>query len=249
MADAGTQPRNDPDPPVVEALRLVRSHQITLFCDRAGIPCLRLGNVPADTWSLRSERAHAWVTLCYETKTGKVLRKSEVHDVLRVLEGQAYQNPSENSDDEQLWRHFEEEPLLQAVYDFMEGKERWENPTESLLAELRKVAIARNIDTYTKKWPAIARLLSARLNRLHGLLAQAGISVRVEHRREGSWVILTKTPRDVGDGKSSPASQPASPHVTTFPEADAGDDGDDEKEAIEQICQLVPERNGKSGGP
>jgi hypothetical protein len=217
----------DVTPAAVEAIKLVRDQDVDLFCDRASIPCMR---IPHDTtrrtWSLRSDRIQAWLALAFEEATGRILRKSELNDVLRVLEGLAFKNPVKDSDDEQLWRRIEEEPLLQAVCGFMEAKDRWEARTKELLDDLRKIANECQIDTFTKKWPTIERLLSAKLNRHKELLRQVGILVTIEHRRTGSWTILTKPPRDARDEETTPASQSNNPQTLVPQQRDAGDAGD-----------------------
>ena len=197
-----------PESPTAATLKLVRdlieAGEVDLFCDRVVVPCVRLPDDPK-TWQLRSDRVSAWLALIYERATKDVLNRSQIAAVLQVLQGEAHQHPSEESDEEQLWLRFEEEPLLQAVYDFMQEKERWEENTSRLLEELKKVASNRQIDTFTSKWPKITRLLSARLNRLKSLLEQAGIRVVVEHRREGSYAILSRIPLgDAGDGNDQP---------------------------------------------
>ena len=172
---------------------LIDNEGVALFCDRAVVPCIRLPD-DSRTWQLRSDRVSAWLALIYEREKHEVLTRGEIAAVLRVLEGEADLHPSADSDEEQLWLRFEEEPLLQAVYEFMQDKdEAHEIKTSTLLAELNTIARGHDIDTFTHKWPKITRLLSAKLNRLEELLKQAGIKVVVEHRRDGSYTILSKT--------------------------------------------------------
>ena len=90
-----------------------------------------------------------------------------------------------------LWRRFEDEPALQATYEFMRGKPRWEGRTEDLFTEVRKVAIDRDINLHSTKWPKISRLWSAKLNRHRDVLRQAGIAVEITHCRDGSHTTLT----------------------------------------------------------
>ena len=248
-------PPADVTPAAVEPFELVLSRGVILFCDRAGVPCLKFpGDSTRRTWPLRSDRVQAWIVWTFKTATNRILKKSEVMDTLRALEGQAYENRPEDSDDDQLWRRFEDEPALQATYDFMRGKPRWEGRTEDLFTEVRKVANERNINLYSTKWPTIPRLLSAKLNRYRDVLRQAGIAVEITHCRDGSHTTLENVACDAGDGNSTPASPPANSQTLAPTQRDAGDVGDAGNQGTDEtprrICELLgsSQHNAISGG-
>lgn len=234
MADVDVPNEEDPadeskDDTFEQVVLDVARLNVKLFCDRTGKPCVRLPDDPR-TWPLRSDRFKAWFSYEVELQTKEVLKRSDLHNMLRILEGQAFATGVLDSDDNLLWQSLEDEPALLVTYEFMQDKLRVEYPTEILRGILTKLAQERHIDIQAKKWPAIARLLSVKLNRYKDLLQQAGITVSVEHRRDGSWTILERQNGDDGDAEPSPASQPNTPQMVAAQQRDAGEARDDKNQ-------------------
>lgn len=236
-------------------LRLLRTDEITLYCDYAGQPFIRLpGSSPSQACPIRSKRFRSWLAReCY-SQTGHLLLDREIDRIVNVVEGEAWERGHRDSVEPRVLELIEGEPVAEAVIQFMSRKTRYEELVTQFFDDLTKTAKRyRIIGRKGGRWPGAAWVLSRRLRKVMPLLRQLGIEVKIRHTNRGSLVTLTNA-RNARQGDAcsvtaSPRASPPNPSVPGQLEAGDGMDGQQDRAVVRGLLESMKATMPDTAGP
>lgn len=235
VADPEIEDTTEMSSSAMTLLHAIETSRIELFLDHTSTPCICIPReVGRQIWPLNHPRVEAWVAALCQPALNEIPKRRDIHDVLRVLAGRAWENPNLAHEDEtHLWAIFEAQPLLQAVDEFLsrEPHARWEGMTKDLRDKLDNFAVTHWINRAHSSWPKSTRMLSQRLGKLELSLRALNIRFERSHTRDGSFAVLERLPSsDAGDAAEFRASpvhhEPDLGRVVPNADGDASDAGD-----------------------
>ncbi len=209
-----TEPQSPEEETLEAILGLVEAGRVRLYCKPAGGPYLQFSEDPPERfWPLSSDRIRAWIAyLCFQS-SGQVLTARAVNRIIRILEGEAWESGRRDGIDLHLIEFVENEPVVEAVLQFMDQKgTEYQQFAEKLYEQVTKVA--RNCKLTVggdRKWPGASWVFSGRLRKSAWVLEALGITVMFDRTNEGCRITLRKVTSGIpGDASTVTASLGAS---------------------------------------
>lgn len=142
-------------------------------------------------WHVESRRVLDLLTVIfYEVTLGDLLKKREKELFLAQIREKCRQGEMRFTQSEA--EEAEENPIVLAVLQFMNGREQFEGRTVELLEMLRETPCANN-KSKRDEISEFTNIFGKRLKRLIPVLAGYGVEVSLEHRESGSHCTLIRS--------------------------------------------------------
>lgn len=178
-------------------LELCEKHKLELFCDQRKVPMVQIPNDKYEkAHAIDSPRFSAWLANEFYQSKSRFAAARDIENVLRVLEGRAWNEDRRQPVEDVLWFEIEGDAVLSGLVRFLNQlklKQASEisGKTSELFKNIRELQPSTRRFPQGRGLPANTQALSRRLRSAATLLAGIGVRVSIEHHATGSHYKIT----------------------------------------------------------